>query len=118
MAYIGKVKLADISPNHPFAHPQVSFVPKRAISSDSSSAAPTTDPAQTPGPASPDQAATAPSATSASPSAGNLPNAPQRDQFQTQEEYEEALGFWQSRVGRIKGLVKLATSSASPPSSE
>lgn len=34
-----------------------------------------------------------------------LPDAPKRDQFPTQEEFEEALGGWQSRVGRIKGLA-------------
>lgn len=34
-----------------------------------------------------------------------LPNPPKRDDFQTQVEYEEALGGWQSRVGRIKGIA-------------
>lgn len=33
-----------------------------------------------------------------------LPEAPTRDQFNTQEEFEEALGGWRSRVGRIRGL--------------
>lgn len=42
-----------------------------------------------------------------------LPTGPTRDQFSTQEEFDEALGGWQSRVGRIKGLagVKKASSS-------
>ena len=35
-----------------------------------------------------------------------LPTAPDRKNFTDQEEYEEALGFWQSRVGRIHGLVQ------------
>ena len=34
-----------------------------------------------------------------------LPAAPTRDQFATQEEFDEALGGWQSRVGRVKGLA-------------
>jgi len=33
-----------------------------------------------------------------------LPEAPTRDQFKTQAEFEEALGGWRSRAGRIKGL--------------
>ena len=42
-----------------------------------------------------------------------LPAAPTREQFSTQEAFDEALGGWQSRVGRIKGLagVKRASSS-------
>lgn len=55
-----------------------------------------------------------------------LPTAPDRKNFTDQEEYEEALGFWQSRVGRIHGLVQavqrtaaskdsLATSAGSKP---
>ena len=35
----------------------------------------------------------------------NLPEAPKREQFESQEEFEEALGYWQGHVGRIKGLV-------------
>jgi hypothetical protein len=34
-----------------------------------------------------------------------LPEAPSRADFPDQEGFEEALGFWQARVGRIKGLV-------------
>lgn len=34
-----------------------------------------------------------------------LPPAPTRENFPTQEEFEEARGGWISRVGRIKGLV-------------
>ena len=41
-----------------------------------------------------------------------LPDAPKRAAFPTQDEYEEALGGWQSRVGRIKGLVKLGVKKA------
>ena len=37
-----------------------------------------------------------------------LPTAPDRKNFTDQEEYEEAMGFWQSRVGRIHGLVQAA----------
>lgn len=42
-----------------------------------------------------------------------VPEPPMREQFLTQEEFDEALGGWQSRVGRIKGLagVKRASSS-------
>lgn len=34
-----------------------------------------------------------------------LPAAPTRDQFSTQDEFDEALSGWQSRVGKIKGLA-------------
>ena len=37
-----------------------------------------------------------------------LRDAPKRGNFRTQEEYEEALDGWQSRVGRIKGLAETA----------
>lgn len=33
-----------------------------------------------------------------------LPDAPKREQFRTQEEYEEALGGYRWRVGRLKAL--------------
>ena len=36
---------------------------------------------------------------------GNLPAAPLRSQFKSQEEFEEAMGYWQGHVGRIKGMV-------------
>lgn len=55
----------------------------------------------------------------------NLPPAPAREAFSSQEDFEEAMGFWQSRVGRLKGMrgVTLtvpskdspATSPATPP---
>ena len=41
-----------------------------------------------------------------------LPEAPSRADFPDQESFEEALGFWQSRVGRIKGLVVRQAKSA------
>ena len=34
-----------------------------------------------------------------------LPEAPSRADFPDQESFEEALGFWQSRVGRIKAMA-------------
>jgi hypothetical protein len=42
-----------------------------------------------------------------------LPAAPTREQFSTQDEFDEALGGWQSRVGRIRGLTGTKRSSAS-----
>lgn len=49
---------------------------------------------------------------------GRPPDAPQRGSFQTQDEFEEALGYWQSHAGRIKAMVDLATrSKVSPPAS-
>jgi hypothetical protein len=33
-----------------------------------------------------------------------LPAVPTQNQFSTQDEFDEALGGWQSRVGRIRGL--------------
>ena len=38
----------------------------------------------------------------------NLPPAPLRSQFQTQDEYEEARGYWQGHVGRIKAMADRA----------
>ena len=35
-----------------------------------------------------------------------LPKAPDRANFKTEEDYEEARGYWQSHVGRILGLAK------------
>ena len=40
-----------------------------------------------------------------------LPDAPTRSQFHSQEEFEEAQGYWQRHVGRIKGLIDLAAHS-------
>jgi len=37
-----------------------------------------------------------------------LPEAPSRADFPDQESCEEALSFWQARVGRIKGMVARA----------
>lgn len=44
--------------------------------------------------------------------ASTLPSAPDRKNFSDQEEFEEAMGFWQSRVGRIHGLVKAVRQTA------
>lgn len=45
-----------------------------------------------------------------------LPDAPNRSQFpetpEGQEAFEEAMGFWQSRVGRIRGMVDRANKTA------
>jgi hypothetical protein len=37
---------------------------------------------------------------------GALPDAPKRADFPTQQAFEDAMGYWQSHVGRIKGLSK------------
>lgn len=50
---------------------------------------------------------TPPTAPQPSPEKPKLPDAPTRGQFSTQDEYEEALGGWTSRVGRIKGAQGL-----------
>jgi len=60
---------------------------------------------------------TSPSATgraTQSDSAHKLPPPPQRKDFKSQETFEEAMGYWQSHVGRIKGMAQRARSSASP----
>lgn len=46
------------------------------------------------------------------------PPAPTRDNFQDQETYEEALGFWRSRVGRFSGMRGVSSTAASPASPE
>ena len=37
-----------------------------------------------------------------------LPNAPVRECFKTQEEFEEAMGSWQENAGRIKAMAARA----------
>ena len=37
-----------------------------------------------------------------------LPDAPLRDNFPDEDQFEEALAGWQTRVGRIKGLTQTA----------
>jgi len=39
------------------------------------------------------------------PTSAKLPPAPNREGYNSQEEYDEARGRWQETVGRIKGLV-------------
>lgn len=41
-----------------------------------------------------------------------LPDAPVRESFPDQEQFEEALAGWQSRVGRIQGLAQVARQTA------
>lgn len=36
-----------------------------------------------------------------------LPDSPKREAFENQQEFEEALGYWQSHVGRIKAIADL-----------
>lgn len=49
-----------------------------------------------------------------------LPQAPLRKDFEDQESFEEAMGFWQQRVGRIKGMAarQTAASEDSPAKSD
>lgn len=41
-----------------------------------------------------------------------LPEAPSRADFPDQDGFEEALGFWQARVGRIKAMAARQAESA------
>ena len=52
------------------------------------------------------------SAPSVTPS--KLPDAPMRSQFKSQDEFEEAMGYWQGHVGRIKGMVARAQALKGP----
>ena len=57
-------------------------------------------------------------ATPARPSTSVLPPPPKREAFKSQEEFEEARGYWQSHVGRIKAMADRARRSPdSPPAS-
>jgi hypothetical protein len=38
-----------------------------------------------------------------------LPEAPKREDFSSAESYEEALSYWRTSIGRIKGLASLAS---------
>ena len=52
----------------------------------------------------------------APPPTSKLPPAPTRENFHSQEEFEEAQGYWQGHVGRIKGLAdRAARSKGSQP---
>ena len=46
--------------------------------------------------------------SAAQPETKGLPDAPLRSQFKSQEEFEEATGYWQGHVGRIKGMADRA----------
>ena len=46
---------------------------------------------------------------------GKLPEPPTRDQFPSQDEFEEAMGYWQSHVGRIKAMADRAQRSKDSP---
>lgn len=48
----------------------------------------------------------------------STPPPPQRKDFKTQEDFEEAIGFWQSRVGRLRGLAGVSKTALSPNSPE
>ena len=41
-----------------------------------------------------------------------LPEVPSRADFPDQESFEEALGFWQARVGRIRAMAARQAESA------
>lgn len=45
----------------------------------------------------------------------NLPDAPARENFHSQEEFEEARGYWFSHVGRIRGMVDRARATKDSP---
>ncbi|MBG57938.1 MAG: hypothetical protein CMK46_06575 [Porticoccus sp.] len=49
-----------------------------------------------------------------------LPNSPRPSQYKSLSEYEEALGAWNNRVGRIKGMAARATAASkdSPDTSQ
>jgi len=44
-----------------------------------------------------------------------LPDAPQRGDYGSAEEFEEAMSGWRSNVGRIKGMVARSHASRQPP---
>ena len=46
--------------------------------------------------------------SAAQPEKKGLPDAPMRSKFHSQEEFEEAMGYWQGHVGRIRGMVDRA----------
>ena len=46
----------------------------------------------------------------------NLPPAPQRQDYQDEESFQEALGYWRTHVGRIQALAKTSTGSLPNPS--
>ena len=47
-----------------------------------------------------------------------FPSPPEREKYPTANEYEEALGFWHSRVGRNLGLVMQQYEASLPTSAE
>jgi len=47
----------------------------------------------------------------AAPTRSRLPDAPTRQNFHSQDEFEEALGYWQGHVGRIKAMADRASRS-------
>lgn len=55
-----------------------------------------------------DPLSSAPKRSNAEGRGDNLPDAPVRKNFHSQEEFEEALGYWRENVGRIRGMVDRA----------
>lgn len=68
------------------------------------------------GSSAPSQTASNSGGTGSPPSA--LPDAPKRADFASKAEFEEAMGGWHSRVGRIKAMVALNSSKGSRPPSK
>ena len=94
MAYMGRKSVKDLAPNHPFAETAIHFgqgqIPSSATASPPPS--PTGKPALT---------------------RQDLENSrPKPEDFRSQDEFEEALGYWNSHVGRILSMT--APSKASP----
>lgn len=61
-----------------------------------------------PGSTARDPLSSAPKRSKAEGRRDNLPDAPARENFYSQEEFEEARGYWFSHVGRIRGMVDRA----------
>lgn len=99
------IKIESYPPDHPIFSEGLRFYGKPSLPSTKNS----------PGSPAGDIPASPPTRSNAEGRGDNLPDAPARENFHSQEEFEEALGYWQENVGRIRGMVDRARASKDSP---
>ena len=92
------IKIESYPPDHPIFSEGLRIYGKPSLPSTKNS----------PGSPAGDIPASPPTRSNAEGRGDNLPDAPARENFHSQEEFEEARGYWFSHVGRIRGMVDRA----------
>ena len=99
MAYLGRKPIAEVDPTHPFARSQISFVSRPAPGSNPQS--------ETPDSAGPTQ-------TQEQYIQKPIDAKPKREDFASQDEFEETHAYWMSHQGRIIAVHQQSQSKDSP----